>query len=89
MKGMKDMQDRKPPSVEDCFYGTSTIGERGQVVIPAEARAALGMNPGDKVLIMRDPVKDGIMMFKIDAAKEFLEDLLKMINKAEQHMGEE
>ncbi len=83
---MKDMQDRKPPSVEDCFYGTSTIGERGQVVIPAEARAALGMNPGDKVLIMRDPVKDGIMMFKIDAARDFLEDLRRILEHAEKDM---
>ena len=32
------------------FYGTVTIGERGQVVIPAEAREALGLKKGEKLL---------------------------------------
>jgi len=29
------------------FYGTSTIGEKGQIVIPAKAREKLDINPGD------------------------------------------
>jgi len=29
------------------FYGTSTIGEKGQVVIPAKAREKLGIESGD------------------------------------------
>jgi AbrB family looped-hinge helix DNA binding protein len=32
------------------FYGTVTIGERGQVVIPAEAREAMGLKKGEKLL---------------------------------------
>jgi bifunctional DNA-binding transcriptional regulator/antitoxin component of YhaV-PrlF toxin-antitoxin module len=33
---------------DDAFYGSATVGERGQIVIPAEARAELGLTPGDK-----------------------------------------
>lgn len=33
------------------FYGAVTMGERGQVVIPAQARKKLGIEPGDKLLV--------------------------------------
>ncbi|MDD5745929.1 MAG: AbrB/MazE/SpoVT family DNA-binding domain-containing protein [Candidatus Omnitrophica bacterium] len=36
-------------------YGTVTIGERGQVVIPIEARKALKIKPGDKLMVMSGP----------------------------------
>ena len=33
------------------FAGSVTVGERGQIVIPAEVRAQLLIEPGDKVLV--------------------------------------
>ncbi len=33
------------------FYGTTSIGEKGQVVIPAEARNAMGLEKGEKLLV--------------------------------------
>ena len=33
------------------FAGAVTVGERGQIVIPAEVRAQLLIGPGDKVLV--------------------------------------
>ena len=41
---------------DEAFYGSATVGERGQVVIPAEARQELGIEPGDKVLFMHHPI---------------------------------
>ena len=61
--------------MEEKFFGSATIGERGQVVIPAEAREELGFGPGDKLLVMRHPIHQGIMMFKIEAAREFIEEM--------------
>jgi AbrB family looped-hinge helix DNA binding protein len=33
------------------FYGTTTLGEKGQVVIPAEARAKAKLVKGEKLLV--------------------------------------
>ena len=34
------------------LYGTTVIGARGQVVIPAEARKEFGLHPGDQMVIL-------------------------------------
>lgn len=36
---------------ESQFYGTTTIGEKGQVVIPAEARSRFKIEKGEKLLV--------------------------------------
>ena len=33
------------------FYGTTTLGEKGQVVIPAEARSNMHIAKGEKLLV--------------------------------------
>ncbi|APV43696.1 looped-hinge helix DNA binding domain-containing protein, AbrB family [Dehalogenimonas formicexedens] len=33
------------------FYGSTTIGERGQMVIPAEARKDFDITPASKLLV--------------------------------------
>ncbi len=38
------------------FYGSVTVGERGQIVIPAEARRDFNIKPGDKLLVLGDLV---------------------------------
>ncbi len=44
------------------FAGSVTVGERGQIVIPAEVRAKLQIGPGDKVLVFtRSDGKDILM----------------------------
>lgn len=42
---------KKHYSKGDSFYGTTTVGEKGQVVIPAEARTAMELKKGDKLLV--------------------------------------
>ncbi len=37
------------------FYGKIPVGTKGQIVIPAEARNAIKINPGDKVIIISGP----------------------------------
>ena len=68
--------------MDDCFYGAVTVGERGQVVIPSEARAELGIKPGDKLLIMKHPVYEWLMIAKIDALKGFLEEFSRGLDRA-------
>src|SRR5581483_11378420 len=51
----------------ECFYGAVTVGERGQIVIPAEARKEIGIQAGDKLLIWKHPSGEGLMAFKVEA----------------------
>lgn len=64
------------------FFGTGTVGERGQIVIPAEARTELGIAPGDKLLIVKHPAHMGLMMFKLESARAFLDEILTMVEAA-------
>lgn len=57
----------------ECFYGSVTVGERGQVVIPADARKALMIEPGDRLLVLRHPTNHGLVLTKIDEVQEVIE----------------
>jgi AbrB family looped-hinge helix DNA binding protein len=70
----------------DLFVGAVTIGERGQVVIPAEARKRCAMEPGDKLLVFIDPVTHGITMVKVDQMHllyKLLTDMLERLSGLE------
>lgn len=41
----------KQDSDKKEFYGATTVGAKGQVVIPAEARKAMGLKEGEKLLV--------------------------------------
>ena len=36
------------------LFGTVKVGEKGQIVIPKEARDMLGVKPGDTILVLGD-----------------------------------
>jgi AbrB family looped-hinge helix DNA binding protein len=42
---------RKHPPRFGKYYGSTTVSERGQIVIPAEARREMGLEPGTKLLL--------------------------------------
>jgi AbrB family looped-hinge helix DNA binding protein len=83
MKNMKNGNEERCAAFSDAFYGSSTVGERGQIVIPAEARAQIGFEPGDKVLIMRHPIHKGVMLFKMEAVREFLDEFAEQVRRLE------
>jgi AbrB family looped-hinge helix DNA binding protein len=65
-------------------YGSTVIGEKGQVVIPAEVRKMFGIKSGDKFLVMAGPKGVGIMLLKADSLAKFVrhvfgDDLNKLI----------
>ena len=48
------------------FYGSVTVSERGQIVIPADARRDFGIKTGDKLLVFGDLERGlGIATFTI------------------------
>ncbi len=74
--------------IEECFYGSATVGERGQIVIPAEARKEIGIHPGDKLLIWKHPSQKGLMLFRIESVREFMSMMLESLERAEKHTDE-
>jgi AbrB family looped-hinge helix DNA binding protein len=56
----------------DRLYGTTTIGERGQIVIPAEARKQFGLKPGDQVIALGNKVGKMLTFIKADNIGEFI-----------------
>lgn len=54
------------------LIGSVTVGERGQVVIPSDARESMSINAGDKLLVFKAPV-DGVLII---AKPETFEKLL-------------
>ncbi len=70
-------------SIDEMFFGTATVGERGQVVIPAEARKRFNINPGDKLLVMGHPTATGVLLCKLDAIREFFQSFLTDLERLE------
>ncbi len=67
-----------------AFYGAVTVGERGQVVIPQAAREALGIKPGDKILVLGGPMgNQGLMMIKAEAIGEVLAHFSERVSALE------
>jgi len=58
------------------IFGTVKVGERGQIVIPKEARDKFSIEPGDSLLILGDENK-GIAIVKEDLMKNFALKILE------------
>lgn len=56
------------------YAWTATVGEKGQIVIPKQARDVFGIKPGDTLLILGDE-RRGLAI----PPKNVFEDLVKAI----------
>jgi AbrB family looped-hinge helix DNA binding protein len=56
-----------------AFLGTATVGTKGQIVIPADARASMQVKVGDKVVVLRGPREGSVLVFRVDSFDRFLE----------------
>ena len=65
-----------PPKGKHLF-GIVTMGEKGQIVIPAKARKVFGINPGDRLIVLGDE-GSGIALMK---SSDFLK-MAEMIRKS-------
>lgn len=56
-------------------YGTTTMTEKGQIVIPAEAREELGLIPGSRLLILGSP-NGAVIVVKAEVVEKSLRSML-------------
>ena len=57
------------------YVGISRVGEKGQIVIPKEARDMFGIKPGDSIVVLCDKNK-GIALVKSDIVEDLTESIL-------------
>ena len=59
---------------EKQIFGVVKIGDKGQIVIPKEAREVFGLKPGDSLLVLGDITK-GIALVKTKVFDDIVEDV--------------
>ena len=67
------------------FFGSTTIGKKGQIVIPMETRNKMAWKEGDKLLVFG--LKNGtVVLTKLDQVKQFADNLEKKMKKVKQYI---
>ena len=59
-------------------FGTAKVGDRGQIVIPKEARAYFGIEPGDTLLILGKS-ETGLIVTKPETLNELASQIFKTV----------
>ena len=61
-------------------FGTAKVGDRGQIVIPKEAREFFGIEPGDTLLILGKP-ETGLIVTKPDTLTNLANQIFQTVEK--------
>ena len=56
-------------------FGTAKVGDRGQIVIPQEARRFFGISPGDTLLILGNEAS-GLVVTKPQVLHDLADEIL-------------
>lgn len=57
------------------LFGTATVGTKGQVVIPADARDALDIQTGDRLYVVGSKEKKWVGFIKEEQLRDMLDHL--------------
>ncbi len=60
------------------FLGITTLGEKGQVVIPAEARKRMKLKKGEKLMVV-SPHGNALILIKASQLETFAKNLAKRV----------
>lgn len=63
------------------LYGTATVGTKGQVVIPADAREALDIKTGDRLYVVGSTEKKWVGFLKEEQLREIIAHLTDNIEQ--------
>ena len=61
--------------MKEKFVGIAKVGEKGQIVIPKEAREMFSINPGDSVVVLCDK-KRGMAIVKSEVLEDKIEKII-------------
>ena len=70
------------------IFGTVQVGEKGQIVIPKEARQIFDIKAGDTLLVLGDE-EQGLAIVKADIMKELAVKILKGLGNLSKGINDE
>ena len=70
----------KPLMTVSLARSTAKVGERGQIVIPKDAREVFGIRPGDTLLILGDE-ENGILVTKPEVLNDVAQRIFQNLDK--------
>ena len=62
------------------ILGTATLNEKGQLVIPVEARNSMGLTAGSKVVIMSSAERPALIILKAEDVEAMVKDLANALH---------
>ncbi len=82
------MKNIEQPPEGKKFYGSVTVSERGQIVIPAEARKDFNIDGGDKILVFGD-MKMGLWIATFDILEKSMQGSAELFRSIASGMKKE
>ncbi len=64
---------------EKHIFGVVKVGDKGQIVIPKEARKIYDIKPGDALLLLGD--KNGMALVKTQIFQSAVDDIMEGLTK--------
>lgn len=80
MAGGKHILGKQSPQ---RVFGTAKVGDRGQIVIPKEAREFYGIDPGDTLLLLGD-AETGLIVTRPEVLNSLADQILNTVKKEDQ-----
>ena len=65
------------------IIGTAKVGDRGQIVIPKEARELFGIKPGDTLLILGEE-DTGLIVSRPEVLSDIANQIFDAVNKEDE-----
>ncbi len=80
--------EHQPPKFPGKCYGSTTVSERGQIVIPAEARREMGLKPGTRLLIFGPGGRQVLTLMTAEMVAGFVRHAMERLAEFEQLVRE-
>ena len=75
MNGNSDGKSGKKSGQSKCIFGICKVNEKGQIVIPKEAREMFGISSGDSLIMLGD-VKKGLALVKAETFEAAIGEIM-------------
>lgn len=69
------------------LYGSATVGSKGQVVIPADAREELGIRSGDRLYVVGSPDMKWVGLIQEEQLRDLIDKITEDVENYKHLLG--